>query len=138
MSAAGFDYVWFWRSRLPRRKGQARRVRVRTRAGNSCLIEFEDGFMAVVSRNALRRREGSTEAAANPLPPTGCGCLADRPWTRLRGVVKILTGSSQAEKTQGSRKPGSFPRGETKTGVSGGSSVTIGRQEGQSGVRRGE
>ncbi len=32
-------------------------VLVRTRMGNSCLVEFENGQREVVSRNALRRFE---------------------------------------------------------------------------------
>lgn len=52
-----FDYVYSWGPRLMgfNRKGQFCRVLARG-AMNSALIEFEDGFQAVVSRNALRRR----------------------------------------------------------------------------------
>jgi hypothetical protein len=38
------------------RKGQPLRVLVRG-AMNSCLVEFEDGYQAVTSRNALRKRK---------------------------------------------------------------------------------
>lgn len=37
------------------RKGQRLRVLVRSRTMNSCLVEFEDGYQAITSRNALRR-----------------------------------------------------------------------------------
>lgn len=50
-----FDYRYAWGPRLMGfdRKGQLCRVLVRG-AMNSALIEFADGFRAVVSRNALR------------------------------------------------------------------------------------
>jgi hypothetical protein len=51
------DYIWRWGPRYPRtldRKGERCAVIVRG-AMNSCLIEFEDGFRAVVSRNGLAR-----------------------------------------------------------------------------------
>ncbi len=52
--AAPFDHVWWWRSRLPERKGQ--RCRVRTRGSkNNVLVEFDDGEMVVTSRYAVRR-----------------------------------------------------------------------------------
>ncbi len=50
-----FPYVWYWRKHLPGRKGQRCRVLTRSRRMNSALIEFEDGFRVVTSRNALRR-----------------------------------------------------------------------------------
>lgn len=37
------------------RKGQRCRLLIRGKRMNSCLVEFEDGYQAVVSRNALRR-----------------------------------------------------------------------------------
>jgi hypothetical protein len=49
-----FDYVWFWRSRLPERKGQACRVVVRGRM-NSVLVEFADGYKVITSRYAVRK-----------------------------------------------------------------------------------
>ena len=52
-----FQYVYTWRvsaMRTLNRKGERCRVLVRGKM-NSALIEFEDGFRAVVSRNALRR-----------------------------------------------------------------------------------
>lgn len=47
-----WPYVWFWR-RMGR-KGQRCRVLARGTM-NSALVEFEDGFRAVTSRNGLRR-----------------------------------------------------------------------------------
>lgn len=47
-------YRWFWKARLPERRGQLFRVLVRGKL-NSCLIEFEDGWRVVTSRNALRK-----------------------------------------------------------------------------------
>jgi hypothetical protein len=61
-----FPYVWFWHekrdwsgSTLPRvfdrdRKGERCRVIARG-AMNSALLEFEDGYRTVTSRNGLRR-----------------------------------------------------------------------------------
>lgn len=49
------SHVWFWRKRLPERKGQACRVLVRG-SMNSILVEFEDGYRVVTSRYAVRRR----------------------------------------------------------------------------------
>lgn len=45
-----YRYAW---NRMGR-KGQRCRVLVRGKM-NSCLVEFEDGFKAVTSRNALRK-----------------------------------------------------------------------------------
>lgn len=49
-----FDRVWYWRSRLPERKGQRCRLLARGTL-NSCLIEFEDGWKVVTSRFAIRK-----------------------------------------------------------------------------------
>ena len=49
-----YPYVYAW-NRMGR-KGQFFRVICRGTM-NSCLIEFEDGFRAVTSRNAIRKRE---------------------------------------------------------------------------------
>lgn len=52
-----FPYVWFWNPSPMRpmaRKGQRCRIVVRGTM-NSALIEFEDGFQVVASRNALRK-----------------------------------------------------------------------------------
>jgi hypothetical protein len=52
---APYVYVWAWSSRpTPSRKGQRCRVLVRG-AMNSALVEFEDGYRCVTSRNGLRR-----------------------------------------------------------------------------------
>jgi hypothetical protein len=47
-------YIWFWKSRLPERKGQPCSVLARGRM-NSILVEFQDGFRAVTSRYAIRK-----------------------------------------------------------------------------------
>jgi len=48
-------YVFRWnRPGLPGRKGSVCRVLVRG-GMNSCMVQFEDGYRAVVSRNALRK-----------------------------------------------------------------------------------
>ena len=49
-----FDHVWWWRARLPSRKGQRCRVLVRGKM-NSVLVEFEDGYRVVTSRYAVRK-----------------------------------------------------------------------------------
>jgi hypothetical protein len=54
MPADTFDRVWRVRSRLPARFGQRCRVIVRG-ALNSALVEFEDGFRVVTSRNYVRK-----------------------------------------------------------------------------------
>jgi hypothetical protein len=50
-----YPYVWFWKSRLPERKGQPCRVVARGRM-NSILVEFPDGEKVVTSRNAVRKK----------------------------------------------------------------------------------
>jgi hypothetical protein len=49
-----YDHVWYWKSRLPERKGQRCRVLARARTMNSILVEFEDGFTVITSRYAVR------------------------------------------------------------------------------------
>lgn len=49
-----YKYYWRVRTRLPDRKGKRCRVLVRS-AMNSCLVEFEDGYRVVTSRNYTRR-----------------------------------------------------------------------------------
>lgn len=63
MTKPQFDRVWFWKSRLPERKGQACRIIARGTM-NSCLVEFADGFKVVTSRFAVRRlpQLGATDA----------------------------------------------------------------------------
>jgi hypothetical protein len=55
-----YDHIWYWRSRLPDRKGQPCRVTARGRL-NSVRVEFEDGFVVITSRYAVR-------AAKQPAP----------------------------------------------------------------------
>ncbi len=50
-----YDHIWFWKTRLPKRKGQPCRVLARGRM-NSILVEFEDGFKVITSRYAVRKR----------------------------------------------------------------------------------
>lgn len=49
-----WTHVWFWRKRLPERKGQLCRIIERGRM-NSIMVEFEDGFRVVTSRFAVRK-----------------------------------------------------------------------------------
>jgi len=56
LSREEWPYVWFWRKRLPGRKGQPCRVLVRGKM-NSALVEFPDGYRVVTSRFAVRRRK---------------------------------------------------------------------------------
>lgn len=49
-----FDQVWWWRCRLPERKGDRCRVLVQGKK-NSVLVEFEDGYRVVTSRYAVRK-----------------------------------------------------------------------------------
>jgi len=46
-------HTWFWKSRLPERKGQPCKVLARGEM-NSILVEFEDGYKVVTSRFAVR------------------------------------------------------------------------------------
>jgi hypothetical protein len=50
-------YVWYWRSKLPDRKGQPCEL-LATGAKNSILVRFTDGFRVVTSRYAV-----------HPVPP---------------------------------------------------------------------
>jgi hypothetical protein len=50
-----YDHIWFWKTRLPERKGQPCRVLARGKM-NSILVEFEDGYCAVTSRFEVRKR----------------------------------------------------------------------------------
>lgn len=47
-------HVWWWRSRLPERKGQRCEVVARG-ALNSVKVRFADGFVVITSRYAVRR-----------------------------------------------------------------------------------
>jgi hypothetical protein len=48
-----YPYVFYW-NRLGR-KGQSCKVTARGKL-NSCRVEFEDGFVVITSRNAVRKR----------------------------------------------------------------------------------
>lgn len=50
-------FLWKWdRPGMPDRKDKRCRILIRSHKMNSCSIEFEDGFRAVVSRNGVRKR----------------------------------------------------------------------------------
>ena len=51
---SGYDYIWYWKSRLPERHRQRCRVLVRGKM-NSIAVEFQDGFRVVTSRYAVRK-----------------------------------------------------------------------------------
>lgn len=57
-----YPYVWRVRTRLAERFGHRCRVVVRATRMNSALVEFEDGYRVVTSRNFFRR--APEEAAA--------------------------------------------------------------------------
>jgi hypothetical protein len=48
-----FKYVWFWRKRLPERKGM--RCRILVKGTKSIMIQFEDGNRVITSLNAIRK-----------------------------------------------------------------------------------
>jgi len=56
-----YPYVFRW-NRLDR-KGQHCKVTARGKL-NSCRIEFEDGFVVITNRNALRKRSSTKEPQA--------------------------------------------------------------------------
>lgn len=49
-----YPYYWRVRTRLPERFGQRCAVLVRGKM-NSCMVEFEDGYRTITSRNYMRR-----------------------------------------------------------------------------------
>jgi hypothetical protein len=55
-----FTHVWYWRARLPDRKGQPCRVLARG-ALNSALVEFADGAKVITSRYAVRKSKPPAE-----------------------------------------------------------------------------
>lgn len=61
MSETQFPYIYFW-NRMDR-KGQRCAVTARGKM-NSCRVEFEDGFKAITSRNAIRRAQRSAPSTA--------------------------------------------------------------------------
>jgi hypothetical protein len=48
------DYYWWWKSRLPERRGQLCFVTARGKM-NTIRVEFLDGFIVFTSRYAARR-----------------------------------------------------------------------------------
>ena len=53
-----YPYYWRVRTRLAERFGQRCKVLVRGKM-KSCLVEFEDGFKVVTSRNYVRKYRGA-------------------------------------------------------------------------------
>jgi hypothetical protein len=51
-----YDHEWYWRTRLPERKGQRCRVLIVGKL-NSAMVEFEDGLRVITDRRAVRRRK---------------------------------------------------------------------------------
>ncbi len=50
-----FPYVWYWKKRLPDRRGQPCRILARGKL-NSILVEFKDGYTVITSRYAVRKK----------------------------------------------------------------------------------
>jgi hypothetical protein len=48
-------WTWWWKSRLPERKGQPCEVIVRGGRMNSIMVRFKDGTKVVTSRYAIRK-----------------------------------------------------------------------------------
>lgn len=59
-----WDHVWFWKSKLPERKGKRCRVVARG-AMNSILVEFQDGHRVVTSRYAVRQVKARGKGGAS-------------------------------------------------------------------------
>lgn len=55
-----YPYYWRVRTKLPDRFGQCCAVLVRGRR-NNCLVQFEDGYKVITSRNFVRRRDGKRQ-----------------------------------------------------------------------------
>jgi hypothetical protein len=53
MEGYGFPYVWAWRQSAHRAFDRCRKGE-RCRVMNSALVEFEDGYRVVTSRNGIR------------------------------------------------------------------------------------
>jgi len=47
-------HIWFWKSRLPERKGQFCRI-LKQGKKNTILVEFADGFKIVTSHYIIRK-----------------------------------------------------------------------------------
>lgn len=52
-------HVWYWRKWLPERRGQPCRI-VAVGRLNSALVQFEDGYLVVTNRRAVRRIRRAT------------------------------------------------------------------------------
>jgi len=53
-----WDYIWFWKAKLPHRKGQLCKIICRG-SMNSVMVEFKDGQRVITSRWAVRKvKEG--------------------------------------------------------------------------------
>jgi len=50
-----FEHVWFWKIKLPERRGGLCRIVARGKM-NSILVEFPDGYKVITSRYAVRRK----------------------------------------------------------------------------------
>ena len=76
--APSYPYVWWWRVRLPERKGQRCRVTARG-ALNSIRVEFPDGFWVITSRWAVRLAVPTgTNRSIDSAPPSDRGPTAHR------------------------------------------------------------
>jgi hypothetical protein len=49
-----YDRIWYWKTRLPERKGQRCRIVVASRM-QSALVEFDDGYRVVTCVRGLRK-----------------------------------------------------------------------------------
>lgn len=56
MPSSEWPHVWFWRAKLPERKGELCRILARGKK-NSVLVEFVDGTRVITSRHAVRKRK---------------------------------------------------------------------------------
>ena len=54
MGNSDYPYVWYWKRKLPDRKGQPCKVTARG-SMNSIRVEFPDGFAVITSRFAVRK-----------------------------------------------------------------------------------
>jgi hypothetical protein len=49
-----YNYVWWWKTKLPDRRGQSCRILIEAPAMNTILVEFEDGYKVVTGKHAVR------------------------------------------------------------------------------------
>ena len=82
-----YPCVWWWRVRLPDRKGQRCRITARG-ALNSIRVEFPDGFWVITSRWAVRLAAptGTNRSTDSP-PPSDHGPTA-HPSNELRSPTR--------------------------------------------------